>query len=303
MTNKVQHLRAIGKTTSPATAAGVEGEIALGFPGVAGDATKPTLWAHDGAGWRMVNPEVQAQVVTLGATGADVGAAWAASSATVTGEIVLATWGSPTSTWMLTNHGAPNAAASWLEMGGGLQFATAAQILAGTSTDSIIAPDQLRAHALATPTTTPANDANHLIRLNGAGKIDAGFLTFGALNYQSQVDPTAAGGIPTTWQPGDFGVATTDGNVDAAWAAVISNANTGDSVSAGDLLILGAGGKYSLVASSINLDDYLPLAGGTMNPGAAIVFQPSPGGTAGQWIALDMSGGVIRNAWIDAGTY
>lgn len=56
MSSLLKIKRRINGAAGAPTGTNVEGELALNFPGAAGDTTKPELWANDGGGWRVVNP-------------------------------------------------------------------------------------------------------------------------------------------------------------------------------------------------------------------------------------------------------
>lgn len=51
----IQIKRRIGGTDAP-PASGNVGELAIRFPGAAGDSDQPELWANDGQHFRLVNP-------------------------------------------------------------------------------------------------------------------------------------------------------------------------------------------------------------------------------------------------------
>ena len=83
---------------------GSEGEIALAYPGAAGDPTKPTIWAHDGSQWRVANPDASITVSSLEVQQTNP-PNWAASVAAeinllnskwvvATGEVPIVTWNS-----------------------------------------------------------------------------------------------------------------------------------------------------------------------------------------------------------------
>lgn len=174
--------RRIGGTQAVPGGTGAEGELALYYPGAAGDTTKPSLYASDGAGWRLVNPTVAitTQSVDLGSVAADVGnayAAWAAASATnkLTGNVVIGTFGTPKQAYVLTDTANPQTAASWTPLGGAVQFATRAEIVTGTNTVKAINPKGLGDNTVQTPSNPHTNDAQKYIILNGAGKINSGF--------------------------------------------------------------------------------------------------------------------------------
>lgn len=101
MASQIQVKRRIGGTQAAPTGANIEGDVALFFPGAAGDATKPTLYANDGGGWRIVNPDPNVSVSNwnipqpTGGWGADAATdinALAAARTIAQGEIVIVSW-------------------------------------------------------------------------------------------------------------------------------------------------------------------------------------------------------------------
>jgi hypothetical protein len=63
MASRVQLLRRVGGIQQTPAGGGLEGELALYFPGAAGQTAKPTLYGFDGGGWRIVNPDPNISVV------------------------------------------------------------------------------------------------------------------------------------------------------------------------------------------------------------------------------------------------
>lgn len=305
MSSKVQIMRRVnGAAGSPPAPGFNEGELALNFPGAAGAAGTPEFWAHDGSAWRRINPPAGAittQSVDLNTPGgATVGAAataWVAANAAFSGDIVIATYGTPAQAYVLTTPGSPGVDTSWTGLGGAVSFATAAEIHAGTSTTKALNPAILRGEALNAPSATPANDANRLIRLNAQGHIDSGFLNVSSLTYRGNADLTAAYTAPATaWAPGDFATVQTTGTAVASWPGLTGN----EAVNAGDLAIWD-GTNFHIIANEVDLTAYLALAGGTMADGAAITFDTTTGGPGST--ILNGDDGTLDAVRIDGGTY
>jgi hypothetical protein len=184
MTSTIQFKRKIGATSSPVALGAKEGELALAFPGAAGAATKPTIWAFDGVAWRDANPSVSVstQSISLPA-GTDIGVAytaWATTPANViSGNVVIATFGTPPGAYILTNPSAPGTAGSWTSLGGATTFALQATVNAGTDTIGAINSATLRGTSRNAPTGGAgpvAGDANMLVRLGSLGEIDPAFI-------------------------------------------------------------------------------------------------------------------------------
>lgn len=184
MSSSIQVLRRInGSPGSPTTAGAVEGTLAVNAPGVAGSTGKPSLFFYDGVAWRTVNPDVTitTQSVNLtGSAGADIGAAyatWAAAPGnTLSGSVVIATWGSPAQAYVLTNASAPGTATSWTSLGGAVSFATSVDVLTGSDTLKAINAAGLQSRLTDTPDATPANDARKIPQLGAAGQLADGFV-------------------------------------------------------------------------------------------------------------------------------
>lgn len=142
----------------------------------------PKLFLSDGASWMLINPPGAAPTVAVpalpgGTAGSklNIGAAWTAFTPKPTDPIVIATYGG--AAYIKTGSG--GADGDWTVLGSAVQYASAAEILVGTATDKSIAPDQLRAHALAASTggASPAvADANHLVILDSTGQLNAAFV-------------------------------------------------------------------------------------------------------------------------------
>ena len=186
MTAKFQIKRRInGAAGAPSAAGASEGEIALNFPGAAGTTTKPAMWAFDGTGWRNVNPDVTVSTQSISlTTGADIGAAYTAWLALnpggLTGNVIIATYGTPAGAYILTNPAAPATAGSWTSLGGATTFATQPQVNTGTDTVGAINSALLRGTTLNGPTgggAPVAGDADKIVRLDAAGKVSDGFVS------------------------------------------------------------------------------------------------------------------------------
>lgn len=184
MSSVIKIKRRIGGTQQAPTGTNNEGELALYFPGAAGATTKPTLYANDGGGWREVNPNVNPNVrgIVSTANAGAVEAAFNAQNITVAaGDIVIYTHPSSNGTaYVYTGPaGAPVSGATatqFTALGAAPAVATGAQVIAGTDNAHTVTPKALRDANLAAPSGTPANDANHLVRLATGGKLDTGFL-------------------------------------------------------------------------------------------------------------------------------
>ena len=310
MSNTIQIKRRInGSAGSPSATGAKEGELAINAPNAAGSTDKPTLFFFDGTGWRTVNPDVtiSTQSIDLGTTGADIGAAyttWAGTTTNkLTGNVVIATWGTPAQAYVLTNPAAPGTAASWTSLGGAVDFASAAEIHAGTDTTKAINSAILRGEAVDTPDATPANDADKLIRLGSTGKIAAGFLPAQNTQILGAKDITAAmptGASAYTPAKGDMFYSNKAGAIDASWTGLTGNVQSGD-------MIIYDGTNFHLIPNEVDLSAYLALTGGTMGDGASITFDTATaaagtGGAATQTV-IDGAGGSADNLVIDGGTY
>jgi hypothetical protein len=179
-------IQGTGGGSKAAPTGGAEGELALWFPGSKGDPDKPTLYACDGTGWREVNPSVSVttQSIDLGKAAGGVGGAAAAwllvGGNAITGNVVIATYANGAAAtpeaYVLVDPSKPNLDASWVSLGGAVQFATAAEIRGGSNTIKAINPDALRQNTVAVPSAVPGDDNQHFIMLGATGKIDRGFL-------------------------------------------------------------------------------------------------------------------------------
>jgi hypothetical protein len=314
MSSVVQIKRRInGAAGAPGGTGFKEGELALNFPGAAGATTKPELWAFDGAAFRRVNPDVTITTQSITLTGgADIGAgytAWAATPGNViSGSVVIATWGTPAQAYVLTNAAAPGSSASWTSLGGAVSFADATEIHTGTDTTKAINSAILRGETLNAPTATPANDADRIVRLGSAGKIDAGFLSITGLAFTGEFDVTVAYVAPTPAPAnGDFRMINKAGAVETSWASKF--ANNPATVGVGDLMLYQAGtvNKWHHLANTVDTSAYVPKAGATtMTATARLNFSgAAPTGGAAPAIIIDggTNKGSLENVVVDAGTY
>lgn len=285
--------------TSPANP--FQGQLWVDTTGGAGSA-EPKVW--DGTAWQNVRTAIQQQSLDLTAqTGAaDIGAAYvAAGTPAITGNIVIATWGSPAQAYILSNTAAPQTAASWTSLGGAVTFATPAEVLAGTATQKAIDPAGLQSRMTAAPNAVPANDARKLVQLNAQGKLDSSFLDVHFTHFVGGVDLTQA--PASTWASGDMAIVSADAlqaAINAGWG-ITTNAKAGD-------VIVYDGVNYVLIATAND------LTGAVMKAGAnAIAADMSM-----TWIAPTVMTTVLdgadntksqienfnlENCVIDAGTY
>ena len=98
MSSGIQLKRRIGGIHEAPSGNNIEGELAVYFPGAAGDPDKPTLYANDGAGFREINPgvpvgvqEIDVPVATPGNTvSQDIGAM--PQVALESGSVVVFNW-------------------------------------------------------------------------------------------------------------------------------------------------------------------------------------------------------------------
>jgi hypothetical protein len=302
MASIIRIKRHIGGAQAAPAGANNEGELAIFFPGTAGSTGKPTLYANDGGGWRTVNPSVtvNTQAITLPAAG-DIGAAytaWAVTPAnTLTGNIVIATFGTPAQAYVLTNPGAPAAAASWTSLGGAVSFASANEIHAGTDATKAINSLILRGETLAAPTGTVAAavDADRIVRLNQNGQVDPKFLPAAPTSVRPAIDPTVALVQPNpAYAKGDMVFTNKSGTVHTDYTGA-----AGTAVKSGDSMLFD-GTNWHVIPNETDLEAYVPLAG--TSPGkvvtGAINWAAGQTGTI-----LDGQGGVIDNVTVDGGGY
>jgi len=297
MSNTLQFKRRInGASGSPSTAGAVEGEISFNAPGAAGTTGKPDMFFFDGTGWRTVNPSVTvtSQSINLGATG-NIGSAYTTWAATpgnkITGDVVIATFGSPAASYILTTPSAPGVVGSWTALGGATNFATQPQAHAGTDTAGAINAAILRGET--TVTSAGAADADKMPRLDATGKLDATVLPVVASTVKGAVDVTAAKVGTTTYAAGDIIFANKAGAVHASFPL---DAGSATSVTSGDALVYD-GTKWHAIPSTVDLAAYVPLAGSNLMAGKILWA------AAGTTVMLDLNGNSIDRAVIDAGTF
>ena len=304
MTSVLQVKRRInGATGSPAAAGCKEGELALNFPGAAGGAVKPELWAYDGAAWRRANPDTSVTVGVAALPGgtagsaAGVGAAWTAFGTKPTDPIIIATFAGTA----YVKTGAGGADGDWTALGAATAFATAAEVLAGTDTAKALNSAVLQSRLTATPDATPANDARKMVMLDAGGKINAGFLPLTGLDFGGNVDMTVAYVAPTPAPvAGSFYFVSKAGSVHSTWQAKLMNTSLA-SVGLGDMLVYD-GTTFHHTANAVDVSGLVPKAGATtMNADASWTFAPAAAG------ATIIDGGanlpLIENVTINAGTY
>lgn len=131
--------------------------------------------------WEEISPNAPQYIDLNTPGGADIGAAWTAWAGVNvtnvrTSVIVIASFGTPVSKFVLKNLAHPELEASWERLSTDLDLANAAEVLAGSNGTKVITPATLQSRVLVAPTATPANDANHLVILDAAGHIAPGFL-------------------------------------------------------------------------------------------------------------------------------
>lgn len=315
MSTPVQVRRRLnGAAGSPPEAGMLEGEIAVN----AQDGTDPELWFFAGntttgtapanKGWLRLNPKAAAPTVGTanlpgGAAGskAGIGTAWTALNPKPTDPIVIASFAG--SAYVKT--GAGGADADWTSLGSSVSFATIAEALAGTNGDKPIASDVLRALSLAAPSNTPANDVNHLVRLNAAGKIDAGFLNIpSGLTFKNAIDVTGAYAAPATaWKTGDFGVVQSSGTVGAGWPGIAA----GTAATQGDMLLFD-GTNYHMLPQESDLTGFVAKAGANAIANDMVMTWTAPAALTTVLDGADATKSQIENfnienCRLDAGTY
>lgn len=266
------------------------GQMALNFPGAAGGGLTPELWAHDGAVFRRVNPS--GTTVRSAQAGPDQGTVHDTFTADAidvgTGDIVVYTYGG--STWIFTgNPGSPAVAADGdlVRVGAFPVYASSQETLAGTVADKAVTPSALQARTLVTPSATPANDADRLVRLGSNGRLHPNFV----FRFYGDVNMTTAvpgGLVPTggTWVRN-----TTAGVPAGSW-----NFHQAPSwVGLGDSAYYDGSRWHHLAnAGAFN--------GGRMRAAAKIEWPGAVTAEAGN-VLLDLKGGTIDNAVISGGTF
>ena len=295
--------RVNGGTGSPGAAGAKEGELALNFPGAAGGAVKPELWAYDGAAWRRANPDANISVGVAALPGGTagsatgIGAAWTAFGTKPSDPIIIATFAG--TAYVKTGAGAADG--DWTALGAATAFASAAEVLAGVEATKALNSANLQSRITVTPDATPANDARKLVMLDANGKINAGFLPLTGLKFGGNVDMTVAYAAPTpTPTAGSFYFVSKAGAVHASWTANLMNAGLA-SVGLGDMLVYD-GTKFHHVANAVDVSGLVPKAGATtMAADAAWTF--APGATGFTIINGGANMPKIDSVTLDAGTY
>ncbi len=285
-----------GGAGSPSTAGAKEGEIAFNAPGAPGSTTKPVMFFFDGTAWRVVNPDVtvSTQSIIFGAA-ANIGQAyttWAATPGnTITGNVVIATFGTPSQAYVLTNTTSPGVASSWTSLGGATTFALQADVNAGTDTTGAINAATLRGTTV--NVSAGAASADRIVRLDVNGKIDTSMLVVTGINIKGTAVPTAAPAPGAV--KGDLYFASADGVLNAGYTGA-----AGLAVHSGDTLLYD-GAKWYVLANEVDLAAYVPLAGTNLMTGN-IVWSGVAGNKAGTTI-IDGKGGSVNNVSINCGTY
>jgi hypothetical protein len=181
--------------------------------------------------------------------------------------------------------------------------ATAAEILAGTVSNDFITPLGLQSRIVTAPNATPANDANKIAVLDTTGKIPAGFLPVGGLEFSGTLDPTAATYTAPTPAPknGQFYTVTTAGAISTAWKPQFASTAV-TTVAIGDYMVWDdTAKKFHHIANAVDMSTYVPLAGTAAMTGN-IVYSGAANNKAGT-IIYDGKGGTIDNVLLDCGTY
>ena len=304
MSNTIKIKRRInGAAGSPG--AGVEGELAINAPGAAGTTTKPFLYFHDGSGWRTVNPDVNVttQSVQLGNAPGGIGAAyttWAAGAGhSLTGNVVIGVYGSPAQAFVLTNTVSPGVDASWTSLGGAVSFATAAEVVTGTSVTGALNPAVLAGAAVNGATTPATTDAGKYVRVGSNGKINAALLPTDAVNLKGAIDQTVA--LPAAPAPvkGDSWFLNKDGNFAAGFTGIAA----GTAGKTGDRIIWD-GAAWHLIPNGTDVNASLLLAGGTMAAASKVTFAtPATAGLVVRLDGGDPTKSSIDNFSVECGTF
>ena len=228
---------------------GNAGNLALNFdPAAKGvNGGLPKLFASDGTVWVLMNPPATAPSVgSISLPGAatpgsptGIGNAWTAFATKPTDPIVIAKYGG--TAYVKTGAGAADT--DWAPLGSATNFATAAEILTGTEASKAIAPDQLRAYALAGPTGAAgpvAGDANHMVLLDAVGQVTQAFIP------NADATETLAGALDTKFiTPADLQSRTKDvpggagGTAQGADAGYLVRLDANGQINAGFLSIKG----------------------------------------------------------------
>jgi hypothetical protein len=224
-----------------------------------------------------------------------IGAQYTAVAAKKTDPIIIGTYNGTA----YVKTGAGGADGDWTPLGSATSFATGVEVIAGTDTAKALNAKALRDGSLKAPTSTPANDEDHLVILNAQGQIDAGFLSIKGLTYRGNLDMTSPYTAITGLAIGDFGTANPGGSVDSSWAGFTG----GEKVEQGDL-VFWDGTNWHLVERGIDATAYVTKSGSNAiikdmvmtwaapdNPGTTIIDGGDPAKSK------------IDNCMIDEGTY
>lgn len=343
MSSRFQVLRRVGgPPTSPPDAGFLAGELAVWLP----PSNNPNdlrgiIWAHDGNKWEKIGGDSSGvagvTVVDFNAEPAalnegDIGNAFVVwrngAGANVDmprDELLLATWGDPAATYMLVDDDNITLPTAWQLMGGGLDFALPADVMAGTAYRKIVNPQSL-AYTSISSIAANANhvpEANKFVRLNPMGFIDNSLLQLDVMTYIGNANASiAATGAAVTAGQGDFITLTgavippgspagtlASGTVEASWPGI-----AGEIFRNGDMAIFD-GTDWHILAAEMDLSAYLELGGGQMLDGAKVAFDNAtgkalPAGTPAEITAkvaamtiLDGDGGYLDNVILDSGEY
>jgi hypothetical protein len=181
--------------------------------------------------------------------------------------------------------------------------ATATEILAGTVSNDFITPLGLQSRIVTAPNATPANDANKIAVLDTTGKIPAGFLPVGGLEFSGTIDPTAAAYAAPVPAPknGQFYSVTTSGAISAAWKTHFASTAV-TTVAIGDYMVWDdTAKKFHHITNAVDMTAYVPLAGTAAMTGN-IVYSGAANNKAGT-VIYDGKGGTIDNVLLNCGTY
>lgn len=134
-----------------------------------------------------------------------------------------------------------------------IDFASLAELRAGTVSNKAIAPDVLAANSA---TTGGGANAGKLVVLGTGGKLDPSLINItGGMNLKGNADVTATAPAAVS---GDYYFAQPGGVADASFAGI-----AGDTINAGDVIIYD-GANWHANAALADLGNYLPLTGGTL---------------------------------------
>lgn len=211
---------------------------------------KVAIYSWDGGSWIHLNSvaAISTQTIDLTAgTAGDIGAEYAVSSPALTGDVIVATYGSPAGAYLLTNKAAPGTASSWTSLGSATAFADGAAMSAATPNAlSAVTPEGFRVELARTLGITSADllagaagintggglagAAGKFALLNAVGKFDASFLSIQGLNFRAGNLTVAVPVITGGFKNGDVYVANAVGAPDATWnfPTVVTHVEIGD---------------------------------------------------------------------------